>query len=133
MKNNLFIYTTKYDWILIISILLISVMMFFIPFFGITSLFNSSTETHKTVVIRAENRIEKISLDKSFTDKPVIIEVKGPIGISKVAMHKGKIWMEEAPDDDPHKLCEKIGIIDSVGPRLVCVPNNVIVWIEVNK
>ncbi len=133
MKNNLFTYTTKYDWFLIIFVLLISIIMFFIPFFGITSLFNSRIETNKTVVIRAENRIEKISLDKSFADEPVIIEVKGPIGISKVAMHNGKIWMEEAPDDDPHKLCEKIGVIDSVGPRLVCVPNNVVVWIEENK
>lgn len=130
MKNNFFKHTTKYDWILIMFILLISISLFFIPVFGIGSFFDSDIETNKTVVIKSESGIEKISLDKSYAEEPLIIEVKGPIGVNRVAVHSGEIWMEEAPDDDPHKLCKKIGVIDSVGPRLACVPNNVVVWIE---
>lgn len=103
--------------------------MFLFPFLMV-NLNNETEESNRVVVIKSENNIQKIPLNSSYRDTEIIVEVKGPIGINKVAIHNGKVWMKEAAESDPHKLCEKIGEIDSVGPRIACVPNNIVIWIE---
>jgi hypothetical protein len=38
--------------------------------------------------------------------------------------------MKKAPERDPEKVCEKTGWIDQPGPMIICVPNQIAIWIE---
>ena len=122
-------YCTIYDLALIIFIIVTALIMLIIPFFKGSS-FNSSEKLAKIIIIEGNSTFKKIPMFKTYRKNPFIIEIEGPIGSSKIALHQGEVWMKKAPKKDPKKLCEKIGKIKQIGPRLVCVPNNISIWIK---
>ena len=137
--KKVFKYMTFYDKILIIMVLIISISFIVFPFLKNRNLFsnidnNDSKNTNKYVVIQSKNKIvQKISLDRSYNKEPIIIEVKGNVGTSKIEINQGKVRIKKAPPADPMKVCEKTGWISSSGPSIICVPNQITVWIETRQ
>ena len=56
------------------------------------------------------------------------IELNGPLGMVRIRMENGHVWIEETPC--PHQLCKKMGHISKAGETLVCIPNKVFIIIE---
>ncbi len=54
-----------------------------------------------------------------------VVEVEGPLGITKVIIDNEEVWIEESPCRE--KICIKMGRIKRVGEQVVCIPNRVIV------
>ncbi len=122
-------YMTLYDKILIILVIIISITAIVFPVLRYYYVHNNDMKTY--IVIQAGNDIiEKIDIKKTYSDKPIYREVKGPLGLSIIEAHEGKVRMYKAPEKDPLKICEKTGWISEEGPRIICVPNKVTIWIE---
>jgi hypothetical protein len=47
-----------------------------------------------------------------------------------VEAHNGKVSVQEAPEQDPEKICEKTGSISRPGPSIICIPNKLSIIIE---
>lgn len=56
------------------------------------------------------------------------VEVEGPIGITVVAIHDGKVAIEDSPC--PNKTCVAAGAISEPGQWVACLPNQVFVRVE---
>jgi hypothetical protein len=56
------------------------------------------------------------------------INVNGPLGITRIRIEKGQVWITDAPC--PQKICQRIGKISRAGSVIICVPNKILV--EVN-
>jgi len=56
------------------------------------------------------------------------IDVNGPLGITRIRIEKGQVWIADAPC--PQKICQRIGKISRAGSVIICVPNKILV--EVN-
>lgn len=122
-------YLTLYDKILIILIVIFSIGMIIYPF--VNAYFSQSEDQEAYIYIKDKTQeINRIPLSDTYKDKPIIIEVEGPLGISVIEAHKGKVRLEEAPEEDPSKICEKTGWISKPGPSIICVPNKISIWIE---
>ena len=52
---------------------------------------------------------------------------------SLIEARNGKVRLKKAPEADPLKICEKTGWISEAGPRIICVPNKITVWIETGE
>lgn len=61
-------------------------------------------------------------------DENKIIDVEGLLGITKVVIEDGEIWIEDSPCRE--KLCIKMGRIKRTHEQLVCIPNRVVVELE---
>lgn len=119
---------TFYDKILIAVIIIVSLVMLVFPFFIIGS--ESNEDENLYLIVQQDNEIVKeIPLADSY-EEPIIFEVNGPIGIHIIEVRSGRVRVKEAPKDDPLKICEKTGWIDREGPIIVCVPNELSIWIE---
>jgi hypothetical protein len=57
-----------------------------------------------------------------------VIEVEGPLGITKVVIQNGEAWVEDSPCKD--KICIKMGKIKRAGEEAVCIPNRVVVQMK---
>jgi len=57
-----------------------------------------------------------------------VIEVEGPLGITKVIIKDGEVWVENSPCRE--KICMRMGRIKRTGDQLICIPNRVVVEIE---
>jgi hypothetical protein len=128
--NNIWRYLSHYDKILLLLLIVIS------SFFLVLNFLNegNNLNENKIIVIQdSDGRQEKIPVMVTYTEEARIIEVKGPIGISKIEVYNGRVRMKEAPPADPLKICEKTGWIEQPGPMIVCVPNKVAIWIEIEE
>lgn len=124
---------TIYDKVLIISLVLISTIAIFIPVTDLLARDNSE-QLNKIIVIQSETSgLQKIPAENSFKEQPLLIKVEGPIGISIIEVHNGKVRLKKAPPADPGKICEKTGWISQPGPVIVCVPNKISIWIEARE
>lgn len=122
-------YLTFYDKILISIIIIFSVLMIIYPF--ITAYLDTSNEQNAFIYIKDSSKeITKIPILDTYKKDPIIIEVEGPLGISTIEAHNGRIRLKEAPESDPAKICEKTGWISRPGPSIICVPNKISIWIE---
>ncbi|MFW6007360.1 MAG: NusG domain II-containing protein [Halanaerobiales bacterium] len=130
--KKLFKYFTFYDKVLIGIITFTSIIFILYPFFVNWNLFsgtNNEKEEDRLVVIQSQNEIvQRIPLDEE--EESQIIEVDGDIGISKIEVSQSRVRIKEAPEEDPLRICEKTGWINTPGPSIVCVPNQITVWIE---
>ena len=124
--NKLFKIMTAYDIMIIIGVLLISISILLFPFWR----GENSNSGDKVINISQNGKIVKRIPVAETIDNKTLIEVEGPIGIHKIELNQGRVRVYEAPADDPLKLCEKTGWIDSEGPIIVCVPNNLSIWLE---
>lgn len=56
------------------------------------------------------------------------INVKGPVGITRICIEKGQVWIADAPC--PHKMCQRTGKISRAGSVIICVPNKILVEVK---
>jgi hypothetical protein len=57
-----------------------------------------------------------------------IVEVEGPIGITRVVIEDGRVWVADSPCRD--KICIKMGTVSRPGEEAICLPNRVIVQMK---
>lgn len=118
---------TFYDKILIIFVIVISLILLLIPFYY----FGSPAEGEEFILrVQQGNEVLKTVAVAESYEEPIIFEVEGPIGIHIIEVNQGRVRVQEAPPDDPLKICEKTGWIDREGPVIVCVPNSLSLWLE---
>lgn len=118
---------TLYDKILIAILLVGSIFFIVLPLIGLTT--EGNTLIDGEIVIESSGIIqERIPLSDTYGDKPLRIEIAGPIGISIVEGFQGRVRMIESPC--PDKICIKTSWIDQSGPMIICVPNQISIWIE---
>ena len=117
---------TFYDKILIVLVILLSIFLLIIPFYYYGS---SSDEELLLKVQQGDQLIKTVPLSESY-EEPIIFEVEGPIGTHIIEVNQGRVRVQEAPADDPLKICEKTGWIEREGPIIVCVPNSLSLWLE---
>lgn len=126
-------YLTFYDKVLIIVIMSLSIIFILYPFFINWNVFSGTDQTEEKnqyVIIQvADEVVEKVPLDQSREDSQ-IIEVDGEIGVSIIEIDRSKVRVKEAPENDPLRICEKTGWINSPGPSIICIPNQLTIWIE---
>jgi len=65
----------------------------------------------------------RISLEEERT-----VSLEGPVGETVVRIENGRAWVVHS--DCPHKICMKMGRIDSAGETVWCIPNGVGIRIE---
>ena len=125
-------YLTVYDKILIGIV--IGVSVFFIVF-PLTGFFTSRQNGGEEFVVIHVGGVEenRIPLSKTYGESPSIYTVEGRLGTSVIELHEGEVRLKQAPDDDPLKICEKTGWVGQPGPMIICVPNEVAIWIETEK
>lgn len=127
--QNINKYLTFYDKILIVLIIVFSLGMIIYPF--VNAYLSDDQDIQSSIYIKAgSNQVQKIPLTDTYKKDPIIIEVKGPLGISFIEAHNGRVRLKEAPEEDPAKICEKTGWISRSGPSIICVPNRISIWIE---
>lgn len=129
--KRLWNFITLYDKILILSLTLSSIIFIILPFLG----FNKDTKiSEQVIVIQSSDGTQiKIQLADTYKEEPLLIKVSGPIGTHIIQAHNGKVRIKEAPEADPHKICAKTGWISQSGPMIICVPNQLSIWIEKNN
>jgi hypothetical protein len=54
--------------------------------------------------------------------------IEGPIGRTRLEIEDGYAWIAEAPC--PDQLCRRMGRISQPGEVLICLPNQIFVYIE---
>lgn len=60
-----------------------------------------------------------------------IVEVEGPLGVTRVVMKDGVVWVEDSTCRD--KICIKMGKIKRSGEQIVCLPNRVVIELKGKK
>ena len=124
-------YITGYDLVLILSVIALSAAFIMFPFINV---FDGNKAAEKTIVIQSSRGTQqRIPAVDTYSSEPLLIKVKGPIGTSIVEAYKGKVRLKEAPPADPEKICEKTGWIGQPGPVIICVPNQISIWIETRE
>ncbi|MBM4327699.1 MAG: NusG domain II-containing protein [Deltaproteobacteria bacterium] len=110
-KNN---YATPGDWALGVSLLVFSVILFFVlpGWVGSTGML---VEIH-----RGERAFGRYDLE---VDR--VVQVPGPLGITQVEIKENRARVTRSPC--PQKYCLRMGSVDRNGGLVVCVPNEVIV------
>lgn len=110
---------TKYDKVLIIVVLIISLSFIFISGRKIINYSNVYAE------IFIDGKLEnKYTLDNNF-EKTITIETEYGINIIEIKDKKVKMIESSCPD----KLCIKQGEAHSPGQLIVCLPNKLVVEI----
>ncbi|MBR3791555.1 MAG: NusG domain II-containing protein [Clostridia bacterium] len=101
----------KRDFLLIISIILISAVLFFVR--------ESFIETGETVLIYVDNKLYKtVSLSESC-------EID--VGTNTIVIENGYAYMKNATC--PDKICVNTGKINDNSRDIICLPNKVMVKI----
>jgi hypothetical protein len=118
---------TLYDKILIGFVIILSLILLLIPFYY----FGSPAEGEELVlkVQQGDELLKTVAVADSF-EQPIVFQIEGPIGIHTIEVNQGRVRVQEAPANDPLKICEKTGWIDREGPIIVCVPNSLSLWLE---
>jgi hypothetical protein len=113
-KNN---YATPGDWAIAASLLAFSaILSFTLP--GWVGSPGTLVE-----VRRGERVFGRYDLDRDR-----VIEVPGPLGITKVEIKEKRARVTHSPC--PHKYCLHMGSVDRNGGLVVCVPNEVILQMD---
>lgn len=123
-------YLTIYDRVLIISLVLLCVIAIFAPVGFLLTDRNDSNSEYVVVIQQANSNQQIIPMNSTYKKEPLYVKITGPLGISIIEVHNGKVRMKEAPPGDPEKICEKTGWIGQPGPMIICVPNQISIWIE---
>lgn len=122
-------YLTLYDKILIIFVIIVSISAIILPFIYRVNMNNEETDAY--IMIQSGNEVVKrIAVARTYREEPILIKIRGQLGTSMIEAYKGRVRMKKAPETDPLKICEKTGWISQTGPRIICVPNKITIWIE---
>ena len=80
-------------------------------------------------VQQGDELVRTLPLADSY-EKEIIFAVEGPIGKHIIEVNQGRVRVKKAPEADPLKICQKTGWIERTGPTIICVPNNLSIWLE---
>ena len=105
-----------YALLLIVAGLIVFLFSFFF--------FNNSGDSRVQVTGRYSQKYYDLDEDR-------IINVEGPLGVTRVIIEDGEVWFEDSPCRE--KICIKMGKKKRVGDQIICVPNRVIVEITGEK
>lgn len=61
-------------------------------------------------------------------DQDRIIDVDGPLGVEKIAIEDGEVWVLDTPCKQ--KICVKMGRIKRVGEQIICLPNRIFIEVD---
>jgi hypothetical protein len=61
-------------------------------------------------------------------DRDIVIEVTGPIGITRIAIKDGKAYFVDSPC--PGKICVHSQPVSKQGEWIACLPNRVLLTVE---
>ncbi|MFW5992122.1 MAG: NusG domain II-containing protein [Halanaerobiaceae bacterium] len=128
--NKLWKLLTIYDKMLIVFLITASAGAIIFSFSGLLTGGNNEQGDMVIVIQSISGGIQRIPVENTYRQQPLLIEVEGPVGVSIIEAHRGNVRLKEAPPDDPEKICEKTGWIDQPGPVIVCVPNKISIWLE---
>ena len=79
-------------------------------------------------------RVEVRDPDGTFLyplDESRSIEAKGPLGITRIEITRGKVWVDDSPCTN--KVCIAMGKISQPGQFVACLPNQIFVRITGGK
>ncbi|MGM0409663.1 MAG: NusG domain II-containing protein [Bacillota bacterium] len=122
--SKVFELMTIYDWILIIVILLLGTSILLFPFWRSG---NENNENQHIFISVDGEVVEKIPIEETI-DESHLFEVEGPIGTSVIEAKDGRVRMKSSPCHE--KICENAGWIERAGPTIICVPNEISIWIK---
>jgi hypothetical protein len=103
------------DYVIIVLVIAVSTFLLY------QYVFSSSLGTEVQVTSQRFQHAFSINEDR-------IIEAEGPLGITRVIIDDGEVWVSDSPCRE--KICIKMGKKDRVGEQVVCVPNRVIVEVK---
>lgn len=97
-----------------------------ISWFGINKL--SELKDEKQIVIETNGNVYKIiNMEKGMKLQEIHIELENGKYIDIVADENGAYVKDVVC---PDKVCQKTGLVNSVGQSIVCLPNRVVVYID---
>lgn len=103
------------DIILLVGILVLSALLF-----GLFRLRQTSeTGTYAVVSVKGKE------YGRYLLSENQVCEIAGPLGMNRLIIKDGKVWMEEAVCPDHY--CIKQGDISNTGEQIICLPNGIIV------
>ena len=106
------------DWLLLGTVLTVSVLFYGFRMFG------GESGGPLTTVIRVGD--ERVAELPAGTDTALVIE--GRLGRLKILQRGGEVWFEDAPCR--LKICERTGHIARAGEIIVCAPSRVMARLE---
>lgn len=105
------------DFILLAGILAVAAILF-----AVGSL-REKTEDGAWVVISVNGKeAGRYSLAEN-----VSVNIVGPLGVNRLVISEGTVWMEEAVC--PDRYCIRQGEISKTGQQIICLPNYIVVEI----
>lgn len=114
----------KGDKIVLASIIVISLVMFFLT--GQT--LREAQNKYVSVQISGQE-VQKISLKKEKELREYNFKTK--LGTNKVLVKDGKVWVQES--NCPDQICVHMAPIEKVGETIICLPHEFLVEIKADK
>lgn len=106
---------TKYDLILIVFLIVLTLASF--------SLWFGGKPGRRAVILVDGKMIREFPLD----GKEEVLEIQGVRGLSCVEIRQGRLRMKDSAC--PNKTCVKMGWIAQDGQMICCIPNRVVIKI----
>lgn len=114
----------KGDKIVLASIIVISLVMFFL-----TSQTLREAQNKYVSVQISGREVQKISLKKEKELREYNFKTK--LGTNKVLVKDGKVWVQES--NCPDQICVHMAPIEKVGETIICLPHEFLVEIKADK
>lgn len=112
---------TNTDKKLFIGILLFGLIIFFINKYAFSS------QSYAQAVIKVQgNAVQTVNLNEDTGAEPIIVQ--GKLGTVIIEVKDKKVRISEATC--PDQICVKQGWIDSPAQSIICVPNELVVYIN---
>jgi hypothetical protein len=103
------------DYVIIVLVIAVVTLLFY------QYVFSSYQGTEVQITSQGFQRSFDLNEDR-------VVEVEGPLGITKVVINDGEVWVSDSPCRE--KICIKMGKKHRVGEEIVCVPNRVVVEVK---
>ncbi len=128
--KSVFARMTKADKYLVGIIMAFSLSGILTKLFLNNQLFKKSkgSEAHKSYNKYVQIESEKEDFNVPLSEEKNILEIEGPLGISKAKIENGSVEMLESPC--PHGTCMQIPPLNSQYGTIACLPNEIIITLE---
>lgn len=113
---------TKADKILLLSVAVLGIFLF-----GITRFYYSSSSAQKQVIVKVGGEIVKTIPFREGTSVQKFT-IDGKIGQAEIEVKGQEVRMLKAPC--PDQICVKQGWLKNAGHSIICVPNEVVIYLD---